>query len=101
MLKFTQMIGSFSWLGKRLHMPHRPKDIARVCWGHLAEPSAREVFNSHMQKNLTQIPRDAGDIESEWTMFSASIADVAALSCGHKVSGARRQAPNPVVDSGS
>ncbi|KAI3372304.1 hypothetical protein L3Q82_022671 [Scortum barcoo] len=49
------------------------------------------------------IPREAGDIESEWTMFSASIVDTAVRSCGRKVSGACRgwQPPNPVVDTGS
>ncbi|KAI3361565.1 hypothetical protein L3Q82_013712, partial [Scortum barcoo] len=31
-----------------------------------------------------------GDIESEWTMFSASIVDAAVRSCGRKVSGACR-----------
>ncbi|KAI3357929.1 hypothetical protein L3Q82_016319 [Scortum barcoo] len=36
------------------------------------------------------IPREAGDIESEWTMFSASIVDAAVRSCGRKVSGACR-----------
>ncbi|KAI3367439.1 hypothetical protein L3Q82_026292, partial [Scortum barcoo] len=43
----------------------------------LAEPSVREVFNSHLRKSFSQIPREAGDIESEWTMFSASIVDAA------------------------
>ncbi|KAI3355516.1 hypothetical protein L3Q82_018346 [Scortum barcoo] len=37
-----------------------------------------------------EIPREAGDIESEWTMFSASIVDAAVRSCGRKVSGACR-----------
>ncbi|KAI3368804.1 hypothetical protein L3Q82_025789 [Scortum barcoo] len=32
-----------------------------------------EVFNSHLRKSFSQIPREAGDIEFEWTMFSASI----------------------------
>ncbi|KAI3361632.1 hypothetical protein L3Q82_001995 [Scortum barcoo] len=49
------------------------------CWERLAEPSVREVFNSHLQKSFSQIPREAGDIESEWTMFSASIVDVQAV----------------------
>ncbi|KAI3374576.1 hypothetical protein L3Q82_021156 [Scortum barcoo] len=53
----------------------RPKRIVRVCWERLAEPSVREVFNSHLRKSFSQIPREAGDIESEWTMFSASIVD--------------------------
>ncbi|KAI3364645.1 hypothetical protein L3Q82_011429 [Scortum barcoo] len=39
------------------------------------KPSVREVFNSHLRKSFSQIPREAGDIESEWTMFSASIVD--------------------------
>ncbi|KAI3352266.1 hypothetical protein L3Q82_005245 [Scortum barcoo] len=39
----------------------------------------------------TRIPREAGDIESEWTMFSASIVDARRFgSCGRKVSGACR-----------
>ncbi|KAI3377398.1 hypothetical protein L3Q82_008588 [Scortum barcoo] len=49
-----------------------------------------EVFNSHLRKSFSQIPREAGDIESEWTMFSASIVDAAVRSCGRKVSGACR-----------
>ncbi|KAI3364671.1 hypothetical protein L3Q82_011446 [Scortum barcoo] len=47
---------------------------------------------------------EAGDIESEWTMFSASIVDaIAVRSCGRKVSGACRggNPSNPVVDTGS
>ncbi|KAK3541564.1 hypothetical protein QTP86_031079, partial [Hemibagrus guttatus] len=38
--------------------------------------------------NHLVIPREVGDIESESTMFSSSIVDVAIWSCGHKVSGA-------------
>ncbi|KAK3538885.1 hypothetical protein QTP86_018754 [Hemibagrus guttatus] len=34
------------------------------------------------------IPREVGDIESEWTMFSSSIVDAAIRSWGRKVSGA-------------
>ncbi|KAI3376108.1 hypothetical protein L3Q82_016634 [Scortum barcoo] len=64
------------WQGRKLDRPGRPKRIVRVCWERLAEPSVREVFNSHLRKSFSQIPREAGDIESEWTMFSASIVDV-------------------------
>ena len=32
----------------------RPKRIVRVCWERLAEPSVREVFNSHLQESLTR-----------------------------------------------
>ncbi|KAK3564144.1 hypothetical protein QTP86_008500 [Hemibagrus guttatus] len=31
------------------------------------------------------IPREVGDIESEWTMFSSSIVDAAIRSCGRKL----------------
>ncbi|KAI3370964.1 hypothetical protein L3Q82_023613 [Scortum barcoo] len=79
------------WQRRKLDRPGRPKRIVRVCWERLAEPSVREVFNSHLRKSFSQIPREAGDIESEWTMFSASIVDAAAVrSCGRKVSGACR-----------
>ncbi|KAI3360636.1 hypothetical protein L3Q82_002501 [Scortum barcoo] len=63
------------WQRRKLDRPGRPKRIVRVCWERLAEPSVREVFNSHLRKSFSQIPREAGDIESEWTMFSASIVD--------------------------
>ncbi|KAI3374782.1 hypothetical protein L3Q82_021332 [Scortum barcoo] len=79
------------WQRRKLDRPGRPKRIVRVCWERLAEPSVREVFNStHLRKSFSQIPREAGDIESEWTMFSASIVDMAVRSCGRKVSGACR-----------
>ncbi|KAI3371940.1 hypothetical protein L3Q82_006812 [Scortum barcoo] len=73
------------WQRRKLDRPGRPKRIVRVCWERLAEPSVREVFNSHLRKSFSQIPREAGDIESEWTMFSASIVDDGASrvrSCG-------------------
>ncbi|KAI3368119.1 hypothetical protein L3Q82_007849 [Scortum barcoo] len=77
------------WQRRKLDRPGRPKRIVRVCWEcRLAEPSVREVFNSHLRKSFSQIPREAGDIESEWTMFSPSIVDAAVRSCGCKVSGA-------------
>ncbi|KAI3356703.1 hypothetical protein L3Q82_003389 [Scortum barcoo] len=78
------------WQRRKLDRPGRPKRIVRVCWERLAEPSVREVFNSHLRKSFSQIPREAGDIESEWTMFSAFIVDAAVRSCGRKVSGACR-----------
>ncbi|KAK3529134.1 hypothetical protein QTP70_016563 [Hemibagrus guttatus] len=93
-----------SWIHLRRRMPDRlgrPKRIVRVCWERLADPSVRGVFNSHLRESFNQIPREVGDIESEWTMFSTSIVDAAIRSCGCKVSGARRQSPNTVVDTGS
>ncbi|KAK3544176.1 hypothetical protein QTP86_006032 [Hemibagrus guttatus] len=80
-----------SWIRLRRRMPDRlgrPKRIVRVCWEHLADPSVRGVFNSHLRESFNQIPREVGDIESEWTMFSTSIVDAAIRSCGRKVSGA-------------
>ncbi|KAI3353176.1 hypothetical protein L3Q82_019728, partial [Scortum barcoo] len=49
------------------------------------------VVVSWLQLAEEEIPREAGDIESEWTMFSASIVDAAVRSCGRKVSGACRR----------
>ncbi|KAK3517140.1 hypothetical protein QTP86_003932 [Hemibagrus guttatus] len=80
-----------SWIRFRRGMPDRlgrPKRIVRVCWERLADPSVRGVFNSHLRESFNQIPREVGDIESEWTMFSTSIVDTAIRSCGRKVSGA-------------
>ncbi|KAK3526236.1 hypothetical protein QTP70_018714 [Hemibagrus guttatus] len=82
-----------SWIRLRRRMPDRlgrPKRIVRVCREHLADPSVRGVFNSHLRESFNQIPREVGDIESEWTMFSTSIVDAAIQSCGRKVSGAGR-----------
>ncbi|KAK3565371.1 hypothetical protein QTP86_007107 [Hemibagrus guttatus] len=82
-----------SWIRLRRRMPDRigsPKRIVRVCWECLADPSVRGVFNSHLQESFNQIPREVGDIESEWTMFSSSIVDADIRSCGRKVSGAGR-----------
>ncbi|KAK3521123.1 hypothetical protein QTP86_021295 [Hemibagrus guttatus] len=82
-----------SWIRLRRRMPDRlgrPKRIVRVCLERLADPSVRGVFNSHLRESFKQIPREVGDIESEWTMFSSSIVDAAIWSCGHKVSGAGR-----------
>ncbi|KAK3507958.1 hypothetical protein QTP70_005040 [Hemibagrus guttatus] len=59
------------------------------CASHsLSITNTRGVFNSHIRKSFNQIPREVGDIESEWTMFSSSIVDTA--TCGCKVSGACR-----------
>ncbi|KAK3558133.1 hypothetical protein QTP86_009867 [Hemibagrus guttatus] len=74
-----------SWIRLRRRMPDRlgrPKRIVRVCWERLADPSVRGVFNSHLREGFNQIPREVGDIESEWTMFFSSIVDSAIRSCG-------------------
>ncbi|KAK3525887.1 hypothetical protein QTP70_010943 [Hemibagrus guttatus] len=77
-----------SWIRLQRRMPDRlgrPKRIVRVCWERLADPSVRGVFNSHLRESFNQIPKEVGDIESEWTMFSSSIVDAAIRSCGRKL----------------
>ncbi|KAJ0055599.1 hypothetical protein NL108_005438 [Boleophthalmus pectinirostris] len=76
------------WRRRKPERPGRPKRVVRVCWECLAEPSVRGTFNSHLREDFSRIPGEAGDMESEWASFSASIVDAAARSCGHKVCGA-------------
>ncbi|TWW60989.1 hypothetical protein D4764_05G0010790 [Takifugu flavidus] len=71
--------------------PGRPKRIVRVCWERLAESPIRRSFNSHFRDGFDHVPGEVGDIESEWTMFRASIVEVADRCCGHKVVGACRR----------
>ncbi len=78
------------WRGRKLDRLGRPKSTIRVCWERLAESPVRENFNSHLWRSFDRIPREAGYIESEWTMFSTSIVDAASQNCGRKVSGACR-----------
>ncbi|KAG1926553.1 gastrula zinc finger protein XlCGF52.1-like [Pimephales promelas] len=49
-----------------------------------------EIFSSYHRWSHDRMPREAGDIESEMTMFSTSIVEAAALRCGRKASGACR-----------
>ncbi|KAK0135736.1 Craniofacial development protein 2 [Merluccius polli] len=62
------------WWGRMPVRPGRPKRIVRVCWERLAESPVRESFNSHLRESFDHVPGEAGDIESEWAMFHASIA---------------------------
>ncbi|XDV22637.1 hypothetical protein PO909_027493 [Leuciscus waleckii] len=73
------------WRGRKLNRFGRPKCTVRVCW-----EIFREIFNFHLRWSFDRIPRESGDIESEWTMFSTSIVEAAARRCGRKVSGACR-----------
>ncbi|KAK0156417.1 Craniofacial development protein 2 [Merluccius polli] len=54
--------------------------------------SGRESFNSHLRESFDHVPGEAGDIESEWAMFRASIVKAADQSCGYKAAGRYRQA---------
>ncbi|KAK0155246.1 Craniofacial development protein 2 [Merluccius polli] len=73
------------WWGRMPVRPGRPKRIVRVCWERLAESPVRESFNSHLRESFDHVPGEAGNIESEWAMFRASIVKAADQSCGHKV----------------
>ncbi|TWW74365.1 R2 Retrovirus-related Pol polyprotein from type I retrotransposable element [Takifugu flavidus] len=78
------------WWGRMPDRPGRPKRVVRVCWERLAESPVRRSFNSRLQESFEHVPGEAGDIESEWTMFRASIVEVADRCCGRKVVGACR-----------
>ncbi|TWW78236.1 R2DM Retrovirus-related Pol polyprotein from type II retrotransposable element [Takifugu flavidus] len=68
--------------------PGRPKRVVRVCWERLAESPVRRSFNSRLRESFDHVPGEAGDIESEWTVFRASIVEAADRCCGRKVVGA-------------
>ncbi|TWW57321.1 R2DM Retrovirus-related Pol polyprotein from type II retrotransposable element [Takifugu flavidus] len=70
--------------------PGRPKRVVRVCWERLAESPVRRSFNSRLRESFDHVPGEAGDIESEWTVFRASIVEAADWCCGRKVVGACR-----------
>ncbi|TKS65493.1 LINE-1 reverse transcriptase -like protein [Collichthys lucidus] len=70
--------------------PGRPRRSVRVCWERLAESPVRKSFNSHLRESFSHVPGEAGDIESEWTLFRSSIVEAADRSCGRKVVGACR-----------
>ncbi|TWW61026.1 hypothetical protein D4764_05G0011160 [Takifugu flavidus] len=70
-----------NWLRWWGRMPYRQS---------LAESPVRRSFNSHLQESFDHVPGKAGDFESEWTMFRASIVEAADQCCGRKVVGACR-----------
>ena len=78
------------WKGKLLDRPGKPKRVVRVNWERLDGAPVRETFNSHLRRSFSCIPVEVGDIEPEWAMFKASIAEAAAGSCGLKVIGTSR-----------
>ncbi|TWW78139.1 R2 Retrovirus-related Pol polyprotein from type I retrotransposable element [Takifugu flavidus] len=77
-------------VGRMPDRPGRPKRVVRVCWERLAESPVRRSFNSRLRESFDHVPGEAGDIESEWTMFRASIVEAADRCCGFKVVGACR-----------
>ncbi|CAM4456622.1 unnamed protein product [Leuciscus chuanchicus] len=74
------VVSWIQWRGRKLDRLGRPKRTVRVCWERLAESPCREIFNFHLRQSFDQIPRESGDIESKWTMFSTSIVNAATLS---------------------
>ncbi|TWW81034.1 R2DM Retrovirus-related Pol polyprotein from type II retrotransposable element [Takifugu flavidus] len=78
------------WWGRMPDRPGRPKRVVRVCWERLAESPVRRSFNSRLRESFDHVPGEAGDIESEWTVFRASIVEAADRCCGRKVVGACR-----------
>ncbi|TWW77644.1 hypothetical protein D4764_12G0010340 [Takifugu flavidus] len=63
------------WWRRMPDRPGRPKRIVRVFWERLAESPVRRSINSHLQESFDRVLGEAGDIESEWTMFRASIVE--------------------------
>ncbi|TWW61017.1 hypothetical protein D4764_05G0011070 [Takifugu flavidus] len=49
------------------------------------ESPLRRSFNSHLRESFDHVPGEAEDIESEWTMFRASIVEAADRCCGRRV----------------
>lgn len=68
--------------------PDIPNDIVKVSWEHLAVSPVRRSFNSHLLPPFAHIQGEAGDNESQRTMFCTSIIKAADQSCGLKVVGA-------------
>lgn len=62
-----------------LDRPGVPQCIMRVRWEHVEEAPVSETFS------FNSIPREAGDVASEWTMFYNSIAEGTTTTCGCKV----------------
>ncbi|KAI3351148.1 hypothetical protein L3Q82_005710 [Scortum barcoo] len=81
------------WQRRKLDRPGRPKRIVRVCWECLAEPSVREVFNSHLRKRASHRFRGRLGTLSPSGLCSLpplSCQHAAVRSCGRKVFGACR-----------
>ena len=85
------VVSRLRWWGRMLVRPGRPKRIVRVCWERLGRVSCqRELQIPPSGRALTMYRGEAGDIESEWAMFLASIIKAADRSHGRKVVGACR-----------
>ncbi|TWW56284.1 R2DM Retrovirus-related Pol polyprotein from type II retrotransposable element [Takifugu flavidus] len=68
----------------------RVKRGAELSTDHHLESPVRRSFNSRLRESFDHVPGEAGDIESKWTVFRASIVEAADRCCGRKVVGACR-----------
>ena len=84
------VVSWFRWRGKPLDRPGKPKRVVRVNWERLKEDPVREEFNCHLLRSFSDTPVEGEDIEHEWSVFKASIADAAAASCGFRAVGSSR-----------
>ncbi|KAI3376653.1 hypothetical protein L3Q82_017087 [Scortum barcoo] len=91
------------WQRRKLDRPGRPKRIVRVCWERIwPSPLSGRSSTPTSGRASHRFRGRLGDIESEWTMFSASIVDAAVRKLWTQGLWCLswRQSPNPVVDTG-
>jgi len=70
----------------------KPKCVVRVKWERPLEAPVCGIFYSHLWKNFSCIPEEVGDMESEWTIFRASIVE-------ELLGAVVRRPKNPLVDT--
>jgi len=56
------------WWVRLPNRPGKPKCLVKVNWECLV--SVRVYFNSRLRKNFSCIPREVGDMKSEWAMWA-------------------------------
>lgn len=63
-------------MGMMLDRPNVPRCVVTMQWECLAEALVCEIFYSHLQQNFYSTLSEAGDTESEWTMFRPSVTEI-------------------------
>lgn len=63
-------------MGMMLDRPDVPRCVVTTQWECLAEALVCEILYSHLQQNFYSILSEAGDTESEWTMFRPSVTEI-------------------------
>jgi len=56
------VVSCIRWQGRLPDRPGKCKRVVRVNWERLVEVPVHEVFNSHLRKNFSCIPREIGDM---------------------------------------